>query len=70
MAVEGLTTAPTLRRLGLEHHVDLPITEAVCAVVEGMPLAEALVGLLERVPASENDSSRTAPELETIVERP
>jgi glycerol-3-phosphate dehydrogenase (NAD(P)+) len=64
MAVEGLTTAPTLRRLGVERDVDLPITEAVCAVVEGMPLSEALLGLLERVPASEHDASRAAPELE------
>jgi hypothetical protein len=39
-------------------------------VVEGMPLAEALVGLLERVPASEHDPSRAAPELEASVERP
>jgi glycerol-3-phosphate dehydrogenase (NAD(P)+) len=60
MAVEGLTTAPTLRDLAAEHGVDLPITESVCAVVEGMPLAEALVGLLERVPASEHDASRAA----------
>jgi glycerol-3-phosphate dehydrogenase (NAD(P)+) len=60
MAVEGLTTAPALRRLGVERGVDLPITEAVCAVVEGMPLAEALLGLLQRVPASEHDASRAA----------
>ena len=54
MAVEGLTTAPTLRRLGRERSVDLPITEAVCAVVEGMPLAEALATLLARAaPARE-----------------
>ena len=58
MAIEGLTTAPSLRSLGVERGVELPITEAVCAVVEGMPLAEALVGLLERVPASEHDASR------------
>jgi glycerol-3-phosphate dehydrogenase (NAD(P)+) len=58
MAVEGLTTAPALRSLGVERGVDLPITEAVCAVVEGMSLAEALVGLLQRVPASEHDASR------------
>ncbi len=61
MAVEGLTTAPTLRSLGAERNVDLPITEAVCAVVEGMPLAEALLGLLQRVPASEHDASRVGP---------
>ena len=42
MAIEGLTTAPSLRSLGVERGVELPITEAVCAVVEGMPLAEAL----------------------------
>ncbi len=68
MAVEGLTTAPTLRSLGAARAVDLPITEAVCAVVEGMPLAEALLGLLERVPASEHDASRAGPELQTIAE--
>jgi glycerol-3-phosphate dehydrogenase (NAD(P)+) len=58
MAVEGLATAPALRGLGVERAVDLPITESVCAVIEGMPLAEALLGLLERVPASEHDASR------------
>jgi glycerol-3-phosphate dehydrogenase (NAD(P)+) len=65
MAVEGLATAPALRGLGAERNVDLPITESVCAVIEGMPLAEALLGLLERVPASEHDASRAvgAPEL-------
>jgi glycerol-3-phosphate dehydrogenase (NAD(P)+) len=54
MAVEGLATAPALRRLAAERGGDLPITEAVCSVVEGMPLADALAGLLERVPAAEH----------------
>jgi glycerol-3-phosphate dehydrogenase (NAD(P)+) len=66
MAIEGLTTAPSLRSLGVERGVELPITEAVCAVVEGMPLAEALVGLLERVPASEHDASRALVEGDSI----
>ncbi|HEY1479505.1 MAG TPA: NAD(P)H-dependent glycerol-3-phosphate dehydrogenase [Gaiellales bacterium] len=67
-AVEGLTTAPALRSLGVERGVDLPITESVCAVVEGMPLAEALLGLLERVPASEHDASRSADPADLRVE--
>ncbi len=68
MAVEGLATAPALRGLGLERNVDLPITESVCAVVEGMPLAEALVGLLQRVPTSEHVASRAAEAPELTVE--
>ena len=37
--VEGLATAPVLRDLGRRLGIDLPVTEAVCAVLEGMPLA-------------------------------
>ena len=53
MVVEGLATAPALRRLAREREIDLPITEAVCCLVEGMPLPDALRALLERVPTDE-----------------
>src|SRR3954470_10103 len=36
--VEGLTTAPVLRDVSHRHHVELPITEGVCAVLDGRPL--------------------------------
>jgi len=45
--VEGLTTAPVLRDLSHRIGVELPITEGVCAVLEGVPihaLAERLMG--------------------------
>jgi glycerol-3-phosphate dehydrogenase (NAD(P)+) len=47
MVVEGLTTAPVLRDLAHRLDVEMPITEGVCAVLQGVPLA-ALVGQLMR----------------------
>ena len=40
--VEGLTTAPVLRDLSHRLGIELPITEGVCAVLEGLPLNELL----------------------------
>ena len=53
MVVEGLTTAPSVRSLGLAHGVSLPITEAVCSVLDQIPLREAIAGLLAREPVDE-----------------
>jgi glycerol-3-phosphate dehydrogenase (NAD(P)+) len=53
MTVEGLTTAPVLRDLSHHLGIELPITEGVCAVLEGEPL-HALVGnLMRREPTTE-----------------
>jgi glycerol-3-phosphate dehydrogenase (NAD(P)+) len=51
--VEGLTTAPVLRDLSRRIGVELPITEAVCSVLEGMPLQELAAGLMGRRPTAE-----------------
>jgi glycerol-3-phosphate dehydrogenase (NAD(P)+) len=51
--VEGLTTAPVLRNLARRHGIELPITEGVCAVLEGRPLAELVGGLMGRRPTNE-----------------
>jgi glycerol-3-phosphate dehydrogenase (NAD(P)+) len=51
--VEGLTTAPVLRDLSHRIGVELPITEGVCAVVEGMPLHELAESLMGRRPTEE-----------------
>lgn len=51
--VEGLTTAPVLRDLSRRIGVELPITEGVCAVLEGMPLDGLLVSLMGRRPTEE-----------------
>jgi glycerol-3-phosphate dehydrogenase (NAD(P)+) len=51
--VEGLTTAPVLRDLSRRIGVELPITEGVCAVLEGMPIDELLVSLMGRRPTGE-----------------
>lgn len=51
--VEGLTTAPVLRDLGRRLGIDLPITEGVCAVLEGMPLHELASSLMGRKPTEE-----------------
>ena len=51
---EGLTTAPALRDLAARRGLELPITEAVCAVAAGgtTPL-EALAELMAREPTEE-----------------
>jgi glycerol-3-phosphate dehydrogenase (NAD(P)+) len=52
--VEGLTTAPVLRDLSHRLGIELPITEGVCAVLEGtVPLAELSAGLMGRQPTGE-----------------
>ncbi len=51
--VEGLTTAPVLRDLSRRLGIELPITEGVCAVLEGMPLNELAEGLMGRRPTAE-----------------
>jgi glycerol-3-phosphate dehydrogenase (NAD(P)+) len=53
MVVEGLTTAPVLRGLAHRLEVEMPITEGVCAVLDGTPLAELVGRLMEREPTVE-----------------
>lgn len=56
--VEGLTTAPLLRDLSRRLGVELPITESVCSVLEGRPLAELAAGLMGRAPTDEGNHAR------------
>jgi glycerol-3-phosphate dehydrogenase (NAD(P)+) len=51
--VEGLTTAPVLRDLSHRLGIELPITEGVCTVLDGMPLSELLASLMGRRPTEE-----------------
>ena len=51
--VEGLTTAPVLRELSHRLGVEMPITEGVCAVLEGLDLSELLSTLMRREPTEE-----------------
>lgn len=51
--VEGLTTAPVLRNLSHRLGVELPITEGVCAVLDGMSLSDLLGSLMGRRPTDE-----------------
>ncbi len=54
MVVEGLHTAPALAALAREAGVDLPITDAVCSVVTGISIPDAIATLLARAaPAGE-----------------
>ena len=54
MVVEGLHTAPALAALARESGVDLPITDAVCSVIAGRTIPEAIATLLARAaPAGE-----------------
>ena len=53
MFVEGLTTAPTLRDLAHRLDVEMPITEGVCAVLDGVALSELVGQLMRRDPTVE-----------------
>jgi glycerol-3-phosphate dehydrogenase (NAD(P)+) len=53
MVVEGLTTAPVLRDLSHELGVEMPITEGVCAVLEGTSIADLVSQLMRRAPTTE-----------------
>ena len=53
MVVEGLTTAPVLRDVAQRLGIELPITEGVCAVLEGAPLTGLVEQLMRRAPATE-----------------
>jgi len=53
MVAEGVSTAPTLRRLARGSDLELPITERVCAVLEGESPAEAVALLMGRSPSAE-----------------
>lgn len=51
--VEGLTTAPVLRDLANELGIEMPITEGVCAALEGTSLVDLVSALMRRAPTSE-----------------
>jgi glycerol-3-phosphate dehydrogenase (NAD(P)+) len=51
--VEGLTTAPVLRDLSRRLGIELPITEAVCAVLAGESLHDLAASLMGRRPKGE-----------------
>lgn len=53
MVVEGLTTAPVLRDLARRLGIELPITEGVCAVLEGVSLIDLVGQLMRREPTTE-----------------
>jgi glycerol-3-phosphate dehydrogenase (NAD(P)+) len=53
MVVEGLTTAPVLRDLAHRLEIELPITEGVCAVLDGVPLTGLVEQLMSRAPTTE-----------------
>jgi glycerol-3-phosphate dehydrogenase (NAD(P)+) len=51
--VEGLTTAPVLRDLSRRLGIEMPITEGVCSVLEGLDLSELVSSLMGRRPTEE-----------------
>ena len=53
MVVEGLTTAPVLRDLSHRLGLELPITDGVCAVLQGTSLTELVEQLMSRTPTTE-----------------
>ena len=53
MVVEGLTTAPVLRDVSRRVGIELPITEGVCAVLEGTEMGDLVAQLMRREPTAE-----------------
>ena len=53
MVVEGLTTAPVLRDLSHRLGLELPITDGVCAVLQGTSLTALVEQLMSRTPTTE-----------------
>jgi glycerol-3-phosphate dehydrogenase (NAD(P)+) len=53
MVVEGLTTAPVLRDVAHRVGVEMPITEGVCAVLQGTSLTDLVQQLMRRDPTTE-----------------
>ena len=53
MVVEGVHTAPALRDLGRRLELELPITEAVCTMLDGVPIRDLVGKLMERRPTEE-----------------
>lgn len=53
MVVEGLTTAPVLRDLSHRLGVEMPITEGVCAVLDGTSIGDLVSRLMQRAPTTE-----------------
>jgi glycerol-3-phosphate dehydrogenase (NAD(P)+) len=53
MVVEGLTTARVLRDLSHRLGIEPPITEGVCAVLEGVALTDLVEQLMRREPTTE-----------------
>jgi glycerol-3-phosphate dehydrogenase (NAD(P)+) len=51
--VEGLTTAPVLNELSGRLGIELPITNAVCEILDGRSLHELVAGLMGRQPTAE-----------------
>jgi glycerol-3-phosphate dehydrogenase (NAD(P)+) len=51
--IEGLTTAPVLQRLSRRLAIELPITQGVCAVLDGLPLGGLVADLMGRRPTEE-----------------
>ncbi len=51
--VEGLTTAPVLRDQARRLGIELPITEGICAVLEGVAVEELVASIMGRRPTAE-----------------
>ena len=49
----AVTTAPVLRDLAHRLEIEMPITEGVCAVLDGVPLSELVAQLMRRDPTVE-----------------
>ena len=53
VALQGLTTAPVMREVSHRLGIEMPITEGVCTVLDGVPLSDLVGTLMQREPTSE-----------------
>lgn len=52
---EGVASAPAILALAKQHHIDVPITESVCQILQGtLSAKEAIVALMSRDPRDEH----------------
>jgi glycerol-3-phosphate dehydrogenase (NAD(P)+) len=55
MVAEGVETTTVALELAKLHNVEMPITQAVQAMLDGQPAPEALRQLISRAPRSETN---------------
>jgi glycerol-3-phosphate dehydrogenase (NAD(P)+) len=59
MVAEGITSAPSVKALAARFQMEMPITDQVCAVLEGKEVRQAVAELMTRAPKSEGNINQS-----------